>query len=77
VFPTAFALFKLIEKTIGLRVFPEEELEGLDFAEHGGNAYPDFEVSTRGGMSTPGIPAGAMAAVSVGYMETAKKLEAS
>lgn len=46
VFPTAFLLFKLIDKTIGLRVTAEEELDGLDFAEHGGNAYPDFEVSS-------------------------------
>ncbi|MBU1052714.1 MAG: ammonium transporter [Proteobacteria bacterium] len=41
-FPTTFLLFKLISKTIGLRVSPEEELEGLDHAEHGGMAYPDF-----------------------------------
>jgi Amt family ammonium transporter len=39
-------MFKLIDKTIGLRVSPEEEAEGLDFTEHGGNAYPDFEVSS-------------------------------
>ena len=44
-FPAAFVMFKLIDKTIGLRVSPEEEAEGLDFTEHGGNAYPDFEVS--------------------------------
>lgn len=52
VFPTAFMLFKLIDMTIGLRVSPEEELEGLDITEHGGNAYPDFEVSSYGGMVT-------------------------
>ncbi|MCG6911480.1 MAG: ammonium transporter [Deltaproteobacteria bacterium] len=69
VFPVAFVLFKLVDKTIGLRVSPEEELEGLDFSEHGGNAYPDFEVSTyRGvGASVSGSgysekPAGVMAA---------------
>jgi len=45
-FPVAFIMFKLIDKTIGLRVSPEEEAEGLDFTEHGGNAYPDFEVSS-------------------------------
>ncbi len=44
-FCTAFILFKLIDKTIGLRVSPEEEARGLDLGEHGGNAYPDFEVS--------------------------------
>ncbi|MBT7087327.1 MAG: ammonium transporter [Desulfobacterales bacterium] len=45
-FIMAFIMFKLIDKTIGLRVTPEEETEGLDFIEHGGNAYPDFPVST-------------------------------
>jgi len=45
-FVTAFILFKIIDKTIGLRVSPEEEREGLDYSEHGGNAYPDFEVSS-------------------------------
>ncbi|MCJ7810340.1 MAG: ammonium transporter [Desulfobulbaceae bacterium] len=45
-FVTAFILFKVIDKTIGLRVTPQEEAEGLDLGEHGGNAYPDFEVST-------------------------------
>ena len=45
-FATAFILFKIIDKTIGLRVSPEEEREGLDFSEHGGNAYPDFETSS-------------------------------
>ena len=44
-FGVALILFKLIDLTIGLRVSPEEESEGLDFAEHGGMAYPDFEVS--------------------------------
>jgi len=45
-FVTAFILFKIIDKTIGLRVSPEEERDGLDYSEHGGNAYPDFEVSS-------------------------------
>jgi Amt family ammonium transporter len=55
VFPTAFVLFKLIEKTVGLRVSQEEELEGLDFIEHGGHAYPDFVgVSSSGGMKSSG-----------------------
>lgn len=36
-------VFFLIRKTVGLRVFAAEELEGLDMAEHGLNAaYPDF-----------------------------------
>ena len=43
VFPLAFLLFKVIQKTVGLRVTKEEELEGLDIGEHGMEAYPDFE----------------------------------
>ncbi len=45
-FGTALILFTILKKTIGLRVTPQEEAEGLDFAEHGGSAYPDFETST-------------------------------
>ena len=44
-FTAAYILFKIIDKTIGLRVSAEEEAKGLDLSEHGGNAYPDFEVS--------------------------------
>ncbi len=43
-FGVSFIVFKLIDKTIGLRVSPEEEAEGLDFGEHGANAYPDFQI---------------------------------
>ena len=43
-FGCAFILFKLIDITIGLRVSEEEELIGLDIAEHGGHAYNDFVV---------------------------------
>ena len=43
VFPTAFILFKVIDKTIGLRVTADEEMEGLDIGEHGMEAYPEFE----------------------------------
>lgn len=45
-FTTAFILFKVIDMTIGLRVSEEEEMTGLDYVEHGGNSYPDFEVSS-------------------------------
>ena len=34
--------------TVGLRVSPEEEIEGLDHTEHAGVAYPDFGLSTHG-----------------------------
>ena len=56
-FPLAFIMFKVIDKTMGLRVSPEEELEGLDYAEHGGIAYPDFGVSSHGGVSAGSGPA--------------------
>jgi len=44
-FGLAWILFTVIHKTIGLRVSAEEEIGGLDAAEHGGNAYPDFEIA--------------------------------
>ncbi|MEW5736139.1 MAG: ammonium transporter [Thermodesulfobacteriota bacterium] len=45
-FGTGMILFAILKKTIGLRVTPEEEMEGLDFGEHGATAYPDFQAST-------------------------------
>lgn len=49
-FGAAFILFKLVDMVVGLRVSAEEEREGLDFTEHAGTAYPDFElVSYSGG----------------------------
>ena len=42
VFPSSFLVFKLIDKTVGMRVSPEEELAGLDRIEHGMEAYPEF-----------------------------------
>ncbi len=41
-FGTAFILFTLIKKTIGLRISEEEELMGVDIGEHGAHAYNDF-----------------------------------
>jgi Amt family ammonium transporter len=32
----------LLKAVLGLRVTPEEEIEGLDIGEHGNVAYPDF-----------------------------------
>ena len=61
VFPVAFIMFKLINKTVGLRVSEAEEMEGLDLAEHGGHAYPDFDVISYGGVSAGGA-AGALSA---------------
>lgn len=55
-FITAYTMFKIIDAVVGLRVSAEEELEGLDFSEHGGSAYPDFEVSTY--TQAPGFTGG-------------------
>jgi Amt family ammonium transporter len=43
-FGAAFILFKVIDLTMGLRVSEEEEMMGVDIAEHGGHAYNDFQV---------------------------------
>jgi Amt family ammonium transporter len=67
VFVTAFILFKVLSMTVGLRASKAEELEGMDMAEHGNEAYPDFAPHTPGlhlggGKSKPGaapVPAGA------------------
>jgi len=46
-FGTGFILFKVIQATMGLRVTPEEEMEGLDYGEHGATAYPDFQLASH------------------------------
>jgi len=38
-FPAALIIFFTLKSTIGLRVTPEEERDGLDFSEHGMEAY--------------------------------------
>ncbi|MEZ4333851.1 MAG: ammonium transporter [Myxococcota bacterium] len=53
---SAAALFLGLKATIGLRVSPEEELEGLDLGEHGMHAYdltgsPGFMEKPAGGMA--------------------------
>ena len=40
----AFIIFTTINKTVGLRVTPQEELDGLDEHEHGCSAYADFQI---------------------------------
>jgi Amt family ammonium transporter len=42
---SSFLILFIIKKTIGLRVTKEEEIEGLDNAEHGMSAYPDFRLN--------------------------------
>lgn len=47
-FVSSYAIFSLVKMTIGIRVSEEEEFGGLDVGEHGQEAYPDFQVSTKG-----------------------------
>ncbi len=42
---SSFLILFTIKKTMGLRVSKDEELEGLDNAEHGMSAYPDFRLN--------------------------------
>jgi Amt family ammonium transporter len=39
-------VFRIIDKTVGLRVSREEELKGLDISEHGMEAYAGFQIFT-------------------------------
>ena len=41
-FLVSLVLFIVVKATLGIRVSPEEEAEGLDLGEHGMEAYPDF-----------------------------------
>jgi Amt family ammonium transporter len=43
-FPVSLALFKVLDLTVGLRVTEEEEINGLDWEEHGVRAYGRPEV---------------------------------
>jgi Amt family ammonium transporter len=36
-------LFTVLKATVGLRVTPEEEADGLDLGEHGNEAYHGFQ----------------------------------
>ncbi len=51
----AFALFYAIKYTVGLRVSPEEEIEGLDVLEHGAPGYN--EDTGSGVLNLPGVTA--------------------
>jgi Amt family ammonium transporter len=43
---TMGTVFFLIKKTVGLRVSPDEEGEGLDVAEHSMESYPEFRTTS-------------------------------
>ncbi len=42
VFVASILSWLLIKATLGIRVSPQEEIEGLDVGEHGNHAYPDY-----------------------------------
>jgi len=46
-FVFSIIVFGILKVTLGIRVSPEEEAEGLDIGEHGQEAYPDFANSSR------------------------------
>ncbi|MBI4737182.1 MAG: ammonium transporter [candidate division NC10 bacterium] len=51
-FAISLIVWGLMKATIGIRVSPEEEMEGLDVGEHGITAYPDFQLAAT--IRTPG-----------------------
>jgi len=57
-FGTSYAVFKVIDVTMGMRVTPEEEILGLDHAEHGTEAYPEFVFHNRASGYRPPIKGG-------------------
>ena len=52
-FGTMWVFFKIVAATVGLRVSAEEEVEGLDFHEHGNDAYAPDAFRTLPGDVTP------------------------
>jgi ammonium transporter, Amt family len=46
-FVASFVIFTAIKAVLGLRVSEEEEIGGLDIGEHGQEAYPDFQPSSK------------------------------
>ncbi len=52
-FTISLAAWAVIKMVMGIRVSPEEEMEGLDYGEHGMLAYPDFQTVTHS-IGTPG-----------------------
>ncbi len=55
-FVASLAIAKVIDAVIGLRVSPEQELEGLDRSQHAETAYLLTDVGSSGGMSGVHMP---------------------
>lgn len=47
-FVCSYVIFTIVKLAFGLRVSEDEEFEGLDIGEHGQEAYPDFQVASKG-----------------------------
>ncbi|MEX2186122.1 MAG: ammonium transporter [Pirellulales bacterium] len=65
-FPCALILFSILKATVGLRVSPQEEMEGLDLHEHGNHAYPPALIAAE----NTGIMSGSPAPAGVAYSAT-------
>jgi len=50
-FPTAYIMYKIIDKAIGLRASTKDEQVGLDFSEHHEIGYPEFQAELIKGKS--------------------------
>lgn len=46
-FILCYTIFKVVDLVIGLRATDTEQIDGLDFAEHAANAYPDFQTTEQ------------------------------
>lgn len=46
-FIVCYVVFRIVNAAVGLRASDEEQTDGLDFAEHSANAYPDFHTSEQ------------------------------
>lgn len=44
-FVASLVLFKIIDWTVGLKVSVDDQITGLDFADHSANAYPNFTIT--------------------------------
>ena len=62
-FVSSALVWLVLKKTCGIRVSPEEEIEGLDIGEHGNVAYPDFAPVTA--VSAPAADGAVPAAAKV------------
>jgi ammonium transporter, Amt family len=46
-FIICLVIFKGVDRIVGLRASEVEQIDGLDFAEHAANAYPDFHTTDQ------------------------------